>query len=158
MTIEEITLQLEERGVVWQATTFAAIAAVSIPLLSIYSDSQYWAIEYHRVAVTQMHWAIVAPIVVAVEGVRKMFETKTTIRRRAIRKAMDESNAKGREEGIVVGREEGIVVGREEGFIKGREEGQTESAERIRAELLENGVELTPEIEKRIFGSNGHRS
>ena len=146
MTIEEITLQLEERGVVWQATVFAAIAAVSIPLLSIYSDSQYWAIEYHRVAVTQLHWAIVPPIVLAVEGVRKMFETKTTIRRRAIRKALSESNAKGREKG------------REEGLVVGREEGRQESAERIRAELLENGVELTPEIEKRIFGSNGHRS
>ena len=153
MTIEEITLQLEERGVVWQATTFAAIAAVSIPLLSIYSDSQYWAIEYHRVAVTQMHWALVAPIVVAVEGVRKMFETKTTIRRRAIRKAMDESNAKGREKGL----EEGLVAGREEGFIKGREEGQTESAERIRAMILARGIELSPEDEKEIFGNNGHR-
>ena len=150
MTIEEITLQLEERGVVWQATVFAAIAAVSIPLLSIYSDSQYWAIEYHRVAVTQLHWAIIPPIVLAVEGVRKMFETKTTIRRRAIRKAVSDGREKGREEGF--------IKGREEGFIKGREEGQTESAERIRAELLENGVELTPEIEKRIFGNNGHRS
>ena len=142
MTIEEITLQLEERGVVWQATVFAAIAAVSIPLLSIYSDSQYWAIEYHRVAVTQMHWALVAPIVVAVEGVRKMFETKTTIRRRAIRKAMDESNAKGREEGLVAG----------------REEGRQESAERIRAMILARGIEISPEDEKEIFGNNGHRS
>ncbi len=67
-----------------------------------------------------------------------MFETKTTIRRRAIRKAMDESNAKGRE--------------------AGREEGRQESAERIRAMILARGIELSPEDEKEIFGNNGHRS
>ncbi len=83
-----------------------------------------------------------------------MFETKTTIRRRAIRKALAESRAKGRE----AGREEGLVLGREEGLVVGREEGRREFAERIRAMMLAHGIELSPEDEKEIFGSNGHRS
>ncbi len=142
MSIEEITLQLEERGAVWQVAAFTAIAAVSIPILSIYSDSQYWVIEYHRVAVTQMQWALIPAIIFAVEGVRSMFETKTTIRRRAIRKAIAEGEARGEARG-------------EE---RGEARGERNAAERIRAELLESGVEITPEIEKRVFGNNGHRS
>ena len=67
-----------------------------------------------------------------------MFETRTQIRREATLKALAERE------------ERGIRIG--------EERGERRSADRIRAELIENGVELSPEIEKRIFGSNGHKS
>ena len=66
-----------------------------------------------------------------------MFETRTQIRREATMKALAES--------------------RQEGEERGEKRGERKTLERVRAELLEGGVELSPEIEERIFGSNGHK-
>ena len=74
-----------------------------------------------------------------------MFETRTQIRREATRKALAES------------RQDGIRIGEERGEVRGEKRGERKTLERIRAELLEGGVELSPEIEERIFGSNGHK-
>ena len=140
MSIEEITSSLEERGVAWQAVTFALIGAVTLTALSVYSDSQHWTINTHRLAATQLHWAFIPIIVFSVERIRKMFETKTEIRKAARAKAI----AKAREEGVRIGEERGVRMG--EGIAE----------ERIRAKMIKRGIELSPEDEQAIFGSNGH--
>ena len=135
MTIEEITSSLEERGVAWQAVTFALIGAVTLTALSVYSDSQHWTINTPRLAATQLHWAFIPIIVFSVERIRKMFETKTEIRKAARAQAI----AKAREEG----EERGIRIGEER-------------IRAIRAKMIKRGIELSPEDEQAIFGSNGY--
>ena len=139
MTIEEITSSLEERGVAWQAVTFALIGTVTLTALSVYSDSQHWTITTPRLAATQLQWAFIPIIVFSVERIRKMFETKTEIRKAARAQAI----AKAREEGVRIGEERGVRVGEER--IKA-----------IRAKMIKRGIELSPEDEQAIFGSNGY--
>ena len=148
MSIEEITSSLEERGVAWQAVTFALIGAVTLTALSVYSDSQHWTINTPRLAATQLQWAFIPIIVFSVERIRKMFETKTEIRKAARAQAI----AKAREEGVRVGEEQGVRIGEERGIRVG--EGIAE--ERIRAKMIKRGIELSPEDEQAIFGSNGY--
>ena len=154
MNLEEITLKLEERGVVWHGVAFALVGIATTMVLAIYSESDFLAIIALRLIATQLHWAFIPIIVIIVERIRKMFETRTQIRREATMKALAESRQEGREDGIRIGEERGEV----RGIRIGEERGERRSVERIRAELLESGVELSPEIEERIFGSNGHKS
>ena len=142
MQIEEITLSLKERGVVWQAVGFAVFGTASLAALSVYSDSHHWVITTYRLAATELNWAYIAIIALAIEGVRKVFEKATEIRRRY----SEQADAKAREEGI------------QQGIQQGREQGEREAVERIRSELSKHGVELPPEAEEAIYGKNGHRS
>ena len=139
MSIEEITSSLEERGIAWQAVTFALIGAITLAALSVYSDSQHWTINTPRLAATQLHWAFIPIIVFSVERIRKMFETKTEIRKAARAQAI----AKAREEGVRIGEERGVQVGEER-------------IRAIRAKMIKRGIELSPEDEQAIFGSNGY--
>ena len=150
MNLEEITLKLEERGVVWHGAAFALVGVVTTMVLAIYSESDFLAIKAYRLAATQLHWAFIPIIVIIVERIRKMFETRTQIRREATMKALAESRQEGEERG----EKRGIRIGEERGEVRG----ERKTLERVRAELLEGGVELSPEIEERIFGSNGHKS
>ena len=131
MQIEEFTSTLEERGFWWQAIGFGLIGAVSVTVLSIYSDSHDTMIEVYRLAATQVQWAFVAPIVAAVERIRKMFEKKSEIRRMA--------------------REEVIAKAVEQG----RQEGERGAMERFRSNLRKHGIQLTAEQEQDMF--NGYR-
>ena len=150
MNLEEITLKLEERGVVWHGVAFALVGIVTTMVLAIYSESDFLAIIALRLIATQLHWAFIPIIVIIVERIRKMFETRTQIRREATMKALAESRQEGEERG----EKRGIRIGEERGEVRG----ERKTLERVRAELLEGGVELSPEIEERIFGSNGHKS
>ena len=147
MTIEEITASLEERGVAWQAVTFALIGAVTLTALSVYSDSQHWTINTPRLAATQLQWAFIPIIVFSVERIRKMFETKTEIRKAARAQAIAKAREEGEERGIRIGEERGIRVG--EGIAE-------ERIRAIRAKMIKRGIELSPEDEQAIFGSNGY--
>ncbi len=80
-----------------------------------------------------MSWAFVVAIALAIERTRKMFETKTEIRRVAREKAIEEAR------------------------VKGREEGERLAAERMRSELRAEGVQLSPEAEARIFNGDNSR-
>ena len=132
MTLESVTSSLEERGIVWQGLGFATVGAISVPLLWIYSETDHWGIGFYRLAVTQLNWAFVVGIALVIERTRKMFETKTEIRRVAREKAIEEAR------------------------VKGREEGERLAAERMRSELRAEGIQLSPEAEARIFnGDNG---
>ena len=129
MTIEGLTSTLEERGVVWQGSGFALIGAVSLFLLWIYSEAGHWSIEIYRLAVTQLSWAFVVAIALAIEGVRKMFETRTEIRKAA----------------------------RERLIAKAVEKGEKRATERMKAILRKHDVELTPEAIRELF-ENGSSS
>ena len=129
MKIQEITSTLEERGVIWQGFGFAAVGTASLGVLSIYSDSRNEIVETYRLAATQLNWAYIAIIALTIEGARKLFETKTEIRRKARQKAIAKAEARG----------------------------ERRKADQIRAELRNQGVELTPEQERAIFPSNGSK-
>ena len=176
MTIEGFTT-LEERGIVWQAIGFALIGIVSVTVLTVYSEADYLAVEIYRLAATELNWPFIAIIALAIDKVRKMFETRTEIRKAAREKAIEkwleesredghkegrqEGHKEGRQEGHREGRQEGHREGRQEGHQAGREagreEGERQSAERIRASLLKHGIELPPELEHELF-ENGSQS
>ena len=98
MTLESVTSTLEERGIVWQGVRFAAIGAISVPLLSIYSEADHWSIGVYSLAMTQFNWAFALAIGLVIEGVRRMFETRTEIRRAARTKAIENALKKERAE------------------------------------------------------------
>ena len=83
MSIEGITATLEERGLIWQGSGFALIGAGSLLVLSIYSEADHWSIGIFRLAVTQLNWAFVLAVALAIEGIRSMFKTTTEIRKAA---------------------------------------------------------------------------
>ena len=131
MTIDELTATLEERGVAWQGSGFALIGAISLFLLWVYSEADHWSIGVYRLAVTQLNWAFVVAIAVIIEGVRQLFETRTEIRKRARQKAIAKAFAKGEK--------------------RGEKLGEQRAMERIKADLREQGIELSPEVEKRLL-------
>ena len=137
MQIEEITSTLEERGVTWQAVGFALIGIVSVPVLWIYSGADHWTIGFYRIAVTQLHWAFAIAIALTIERIRKMFETKTEIRRAARQKLIDEAIERGIEQGSI--------------------QGEHRATERMMSILDRHGVQLPPEAEAEIRknGNNG---
>ena len=136
MQIEEITSSLKERGVVWQAVGFAVFGTASLMALSVYSDSHHWVITTYRLAATELNWAYIAIIALAIEGVRKVFEKATEIRRRY----SEQADAKAIEKGIQ----------------QGRELGERETIERFRSEIQRRGIRLTEEDEEALFNPNGH--
>ena len=83
MSIEGLTATLEERGLIWQGSGFALIGAGSLLVLSIYSEADHWSIGIFRLAVTQLNWAFVLAVALAIEGIRSMFKTTTEIRKAA---------------------------------------------------------------------------
>ncbi len=153
MQIEEITSTLEERGVTWQAVGFALIGIVSVPVLWIYSGADHWTIGFYRIAVTQLHWAFAIAIALTIERIRKMFETKTEIRRAARQKLIE----KGIEQGLERAIEKGIEQGLERGIEQGSIQGEHRATERMMSILDRHGVQLPPEAEAEIRknGNNG---
>lgn len=83
MSIEGLTATLEERGLIWQGSGFALIGAISLLMLSVYSETDHPSIGILRLAATQLNWAFVLAIALAIEGIRRMFETRTEIRKAA---------------------------------------------------------------------------
>ena len=133
MQIEEIASTLEERGVMWQAVGFALIGIVSVPMLWIYSEADHWTIGFYRIAAIQLNWAFAIAIAVTIERLRKMFETKTEIRRAARQKAINEAEKRG------------------------LDEGEHRATERMMSILDKHGIQLPPEAEAEIRknGNNG---
>ena len=129
MTIEGVASTLEERGIVWQGVGFATVGAMSVLLLSVYSEASHWSIGVYALAVTQLSWAFALFIALVIERIRKMFETRTEIRRAARAKAIEKALTKDRE-------------------VK---------AKRLREELESRGVDDIDAVVERIYGSeNGH--
>ncbi len=135
MTIEGLTSTLEERGVLWQGSGFALIGAISLLLLSLYSEADHWSVGIYRLAVTQLSWTFVLAIAVAIEGIRKMFETRTQIRKVAREKFIAKEVAKAERRG-------------EE---RGRKEGVQQAMEHFKADMREKGIEISLEVEQRLL-------
>ena len=74
------------------------------------------------------------------------FAAKEAVERHATRRGRIE----GRAEGIVEGRAEGIVEGRAEGI----KEGRRAERERIARMLAEYGVDVSPELARKLNGSS----
>ena len=110
MTVEGVASSLEERGIVWQAVGFATAGAISLMLLSVYSEAEHWGLGVYRLAVTQLSWAFVVAIAIVIEGARKMFETKTEIRRAAREKAIAKARDEGAKELLSELEKRGITV------------------------------------------------
>ena len=96
MTIEGAASSIEERGIVWQGVGLATIGAISLPLQWIYSEVDHWSIGVYRLAATQISWAFALAIAIVIDGVRRMFETRTEIRRAARSKAIAMARQKER--------------------------------------------------------------
>ncbi len=137
MSIEGLTATLEERGLIWQGSGFALIGATSLLLLSVYSEADHWSIGIYRLAVTQLNWAFVLAIALAIEGIRSMFKTTTEIRKAARTKFVADQVEKAER--------------------RGRKEGEKIAMERFKAELREKGVELSPEMERQLLTNNDDR-
>ena len=118
---------------------FALIGAISLFLLWVYSEADHWSIGVYRLAVTQLNWAFVVAIAMIIEGVRQLFETRTEIRKRARQKAIAKAFAKGEKRG------------EKRGEKLGEKLGEQRAMERIKADLREQGIELSPEVEKRLL-------
>ena len=110
MTVESVASSLEERGIVWQAVGFATIGAISLLVLSVYSEAEHWGLGVYRLAVTQLSWAFVVAIAIVIEGARRMFETKTEIRRAAREKAIAKARDEGAKELLSELEKRGITV------------------------------------------------
>ena len=137
MSIEGLTATLEERGLIWQGSGFASIGVTSLVLLSVYSEADHWSIGIYRPAVTQLNWAFVVAIALAIERVRRMFETRTEIRKAA--------------------RAEFVAKEIEKAERRGEERGAQQAAERYKANLRKQGIEITPEMERHVFENGDHR-
>ena len=71
-----------------------------------------------------------------------MFETKTEIRKAARRKAIEKAERRGEERGLKEGEERGAQL----------------VLDRTKLILREEGIELPPEVEDKLFGNgNGRR-
>ena len=141
MSIEGITATLEERGLIWQGSGFALIGAGSLLVLSVYSEADHWTIGIYRLAVTQLNWAFVLAIALAIEGIRSMFKTTTEIRKAArtkfIADQVEKAERRGRKQGL--------------------KEGKKIAMERFKAELREKGGELSPEMERQLLANGDDR-
>ena len=139
MSIEGLTATLEQRGLIWQGSGFALIGAGSLVLLSVYSETDHPSIGIFRFAITQLNWAFVLAIALAIEGIRSMFKTTTEIRKAArdgyIAKEVAKAERRGKERGIQ----------------EGKQLGAQQTEERFRANLRKQGIEITPEIEQEVF-------
>ena len=133
MTIEGLSSTLADRGVVWQGSGFALIGAASLFLLSIYSEADHWSIGIYRLAVTQLSWAFVLAIALAIEGIRSMFNTTAEIRKRARDK----------------------FIAKE--VKKAERRGAQQAEERFKTNLRKQGIEITPELERDVFGNGRDR-
>lgn len=150
MRISEATNSLPDRGVWWHIAGFTLAGGICLVILEEFTGSDTKAYQYFETAVTRLYWALVIILAGLIDRGRKMFETKTEIRRAAREQAL----AKARQEGVLEGIQEGI----QEGF---REAGQHHDR-RMTAALQRFGVRdaasgslmlpMTPEVEQFLRG------
>ena len=94
MELSDLPGELVERGIWWQIGGFAAVSAVSVALLVEFEGSGTRAYRYFEAAVRVMYWANVFVLFGLFEGVRKVFEKTSDIRRKyAERRAQERERA-----------------------------------------------------------------
>ena len=89
------------------------------------------------------------PTTAALYGVFRMFfAAKEAVEKKAMARGHQAGRQEGIKEGHQAGRQEGIKEGHQMGRQEGIKEGRTGERERIRKEFAEQGVTLTPEMER----------
>lgn len=94
MELSDLPGELAERGIWWQIGGFAVVSAASVALLVEFEGSDTRAFRYFEAAVKTMYWANVFVLIGLFEGVRRMFEKASDIRRKyAERRARERERA-----------------------------------------------------------------
>ena len=88
--------ELAERGIWWQVAGFALMGCASLAILREFAGSEARAYQYFDTAVTQLYWAFVIPLAGLFDGVRRMFEKRSEIRRAVREKIRQEGLEQGR--------------------------------------------------------------
>ena len=127
-------LGLSDRGVGVQAAGFAVIGCVSVALLQVYAESDYWLYLWLETSVTRLYWAFVVPLAALFDWGRIMFAKGKAIR-----------EAKKAE-----------VLAKIEAKIEAQVREQSLKQERRRVEtvLSRHGVMLSKEVENELFGDS----
>ena len=73
-------LGLSDRGIAVQAWGFAVVGCVSVAVLRLSSDSDYWLYQWFETAATQLYWAFVVPLAALFDWGRIMFARGKAIR------------------------------------------------------------------------------
>ena len=115
----ELTDGLGDRGIGVQAAGFAIVGLVCLSVLQLGSGSDYFLYLWFETAVTRLYWAFVVPLAATFDWGRKMFE-----RGKAIREAK-----------------------KSEILEKARQKALREERQRIKAEMEQKGIVVTPEME-----------
>jgi len=98
MRTSELPNELAERGIWWQVAGFALIGCASLAILQEFAGSEARAYQYFDTAVTRLYWAFVIPLAGLFDGVRRMFEKRSEIRRAVREKIREEGREEGRRE------------------------------------------------------------
>ena len=150
MRISETTNSLPDRGVWWHVVGFALVGGICLVILEEFAGSGAKAYQYFETAVTRLYWALVIILAGLIDRGRKMFETKTEIRRVAREQAL----AKARQEGILEGIQEGIQEGFREAAQR-RDTLMTTALQRFGVRDEASGslmLPMTPEVEQFLRG------
>ena len=108
MQVSEATISLPDRGVWWHIAGFTLAGGICLVILEEFAGSDAKAYQYFETAVTRLYWALVIILAGLIDRGRKMFETRTEIRRVAREQALAKARREGLQEGIREGRREGI--------------------------------------------------
>ena len=76
-----------ERGIGFQAVGFAVVGCAGVAILQVFSESSSWAYESFETALVRLYWAFVVPLAALFDWGRRMFETRSEIRKAARKKA-----------------------------------------------------------------------
>lgn len=157
MNSSELPKELTERGAWWQVAGFTLVALSCLAILREFNGTETRAFLYLETGVKDLYWAFAIPLAGLFEGVRKMFEKASDIRsefrEKRIAKAVAKALAKASEK-AEARTEAAVEKAAEENLQKGMELGRREYADRVRAARERFGLDLTPEVEEFIFGSN----
>ena len=92
------TLGLSDRGVGVQAAGFAVVGCVSVAVLHLFSDSDYWLYQWFETAATRLYWAFVVPLAALFDWGRIMFARGKAIREAKKREILAEATREARKE------------------------------------------------------------
>ena len=167
MELSDLPGELADRGIWWQIGGFAVVSAASVALLVEFDGSDTRAYRYFETAVRTMYWANVFVLFGLFEGVRKVFERASDIRKRyAERRARDREQAirkaeeRAEKRGLERGEKRGLERGEKRGEKRGLERGLQQQRARRREAYARFGMEIdgvtvlpdTPEVQAFLDG------
>ena len=101
-------LGLSDRGIAVQAWGFAITGCISLVILQLFSDSDYWLYQWFETVVKDIYWAYLFPLAALLDWGRKMFAKGQAIREAKKREILAKAAQEGLERGIQQGMQQGI--------------------------------------------------